>query len=170
MLPRIWSAASPINAVLQPPTEQTSIESTRLANSTVLRPAPSLYYKILRPSQLTIRLSDAGLRQRQTELIYPNHRPPPWPTEDASSRARSSRLLGANTAKFRRAMRFVRLRAYSADAYLGKTSLPFLICKLRPYKAAQLRNAQPSASRQRLLWWPTRATSKFKLSRPDGND
>ena len=67
-------------------------------------------------SRLTIRLSDAGLRQRQTELLNPNHRPSPWPTEDAGSRARSSRLLGANTASSRRAARFVHVRAYSAHA------------------------------------------------------
>ena len=41
---------------------------------------------------LTMRLSDAGLRQRPTELIYPKHRPPPWLSEDAT-RDRSSRLL-----------------------------------------------------------------------------
>jgi hypothetical protein len=40
-----------------------------------------------------MRLSDAGLRRRPTELIYRNHRPPPWLTEDAS-RDRSNRLLG----------------------------------------------------------------------------
>ena len=40
-----------------------------------------------------MRLSDAGMRRRQTELIYPNHRLPPWPNEDAP-RDRSNRLLG----------------------------------------------------------------------------
>ena len=44
--------------------------------------------------RLTMRLSDAGLRQRQTKALYPNHRPPPWPNEDAP-RDRSNRLLGA---------------------------------------------------------------------------
>ena len=39
-----------------------------------------------------MRLSDAGLRRRPTKLIYPNHRLPPWPTEDAT-RVRSNRLL-----------------------------------------------------------------------------
>jgi hypothetical protein len=29
---------------------------------------------------LTIRLSDAGLRYRQTKLLYPDHRLPPWLT------------------------------------------------------------------------------------------
>src|SRR5580692_3941018 len=42
---------------------------------------------------LTMRLSDAGLHQRQTKALYPNHRLPPWPNEDAT-RDRSNRLLG----------------------------------------------------------------------------
>src|SRR5580692_8563898 len=41
-----------------------------------------------------MRLSDAGLRQRQTKTLYPNHRLPPWLTEDAP-RDRSNRLLGS---------------------------------------------------------------------------
>ena len=40
-----------------------------------------------------MRLSDAGLRQPKTKLIYPDHRLPPWPNEDAT-RDRSNRLLG----------------------------------------------------------------------------
>jgi hypothetical protein len=43
---------------------------------------------------LTMRLSDAGMRRRQTELLYPNHRLTPWLTEDLCSRDRSNRLLG----------------------------------------------------------------------------
>ena len=31
-----------------------------------------------------MRLSDAGLRRHQTKLPYPNHRLPPWLTEDAA--------------------------------------------------------------------------------------
>ena len=46
---------------------------------------------------LTMRLSDAGFRRRRTKLIYPDHRPPPWLTEDAP-RDRSNRLLGAGPA------------------------------------------------------------------------
>jgi uncharacterized protein len=34
-----------------------------------------------------MRLSDAGLRRRQTKLIYPNHRLPPATTEDAAPRS-----------------------------------------------------------------------------------
>jgi hypothetical protein len=45
--------------------------------------------------RLTMRLSDAGLRQGQTEALYPNHRLPPWLTEDAT-RDRSNRLLGGS--------------------------------------------------------------------------
>jgi hypothetical protein len=41
-----------------------------------------------------MRLSDAGLHQRRTKALYPNHRFPPWLTEDAT-RDRSNRLLGA---------------------------------------------------------------------------
>src|ERR1700733_6693020 len=41
---------------------------------------------------LTMRLSDAGLHQRRTKPLYPNHRLPPWLTEDAT-RDRSNRLL-----------------------------------------------------------------------------
>jgi len=33
---------------------------------------------------LTMRLSDAGLRQRQTKALYSNHRLPPWRNEDAA--------------------------------------------------------------------------------------
>ena len=42
--------------------------------------------------RLTMRLSDAGLRQRRTKALYPNHRPSPWLIEDAP-RDRSNRLL-----------------------------------------------------------------------------
>jgi hypothetical protein len=45
-----------------------------------------------------MRLSDAGLRRRQTKALYPNHRLPPWPIEDAT-RDRSNRLLGPNLAR-----------------------------------------------------------------------
>jgi len=36
---------------------------------------------------LTMRLSDAGLRRRKRKPIYPDHRFPPWPTEDATREA-----------------------------------------------------------------------------------
>jgi len=34
-----------------------------------------------------MRLSDAGMRRRQTKLIYSNHRLPPWLAEDATPRS-----------------------------------------------------------------------------------
>jgi hypothetical protein len=43
---------------------------------------------------LTLRLSDAGLRRRQTKLIYSDHRSPPCLTEYATPCDRSNRLLG----------------------------------------------------------------------------
>ena len=46
-----------------------------------------------------MRLSDAGLRQCQTEAIYPDHRLPPWLTEDAT-RDRSNRLLEADRSDY----------------------------------------------------------------------
>jgi hypothetical protein len=46
---------------------------------------------------LTMRLSDAGLRQHRTKALYPNHRLPPWLNED-DTRDRSNRLLGDATA------------------------------------------------------------------------
>jgi hypothetical protein len=49
---------------------------------------------LIQECHLTMRLCDAGLRQHQTKALYPNHRPPPCPNEDAT-RDRSNRLLGA---------------------------------------------------------------------------
>ena len=37
--------------------------------------------------RLTMRLSDAGLRRHPTKLIYPDHRPAPWPTEVVAPRS-----------------------------------------------------------------------------------
>jgi hypothetical protein len=34
-----------------------------------------------------MRLSDAGARRRQTKPVYPDHRLPPWPNEDATPRS-----------------------------------------------------------------------------------
>jgi hypothetical protein len=54
-----------------------------------------------------MRLSDAGLRQRPTKLIYPDHRPSPWLTEDDASRSlepivRRSRWFKAIARLYRR--------------------------------------------------------------------
>jgi hypothetical protein len=40
-----------------------------------------------RVTGLTMRLSDAGLRGPTTKLIYPHHRPAPWPIEDSAPRS-----------------------------------------------------------------------------------
>jgi hypothetical protein len=48
---------------------------------------------------LTMRLSDAGLRLRQTKLIYPDHRPSPWLTE--ASAPRSLQPIVRRLAKYR---------------------------------------------------------------------
>jgi hypothetical protein len=43
-----------------------------------------------------MRLSNARVRLQQTKLLYPDHRSPPWLTEDAISRDRSNRLLAGS--------------------------------------------------------------------------
>jgi hypothetical protein len=45
------------------------------------------------PRRLTVRLSDVGFCRLPTKLIYPDHLPLPWLTEDGSG-DRSSRLSG----------------------------------------------------------------------------
>jgi len=49
--------------------------------------------------RLTMRFSDAGLRCRERKLVYPDHRPIPWLTEDAKPRDRSNRLLDGDIAR-----------------------------------------------------------------------
>jgi hypothetical protein len=58
---------------------------------------PSVGVSVTFIAGLTMRLSDAGLHQRQTKALYPNHRLPPWLNED-DTRDRSNRLLGFLTA------------------------------------------------------------------------
>jgi hypothetical protein len=52
-----------------------------------------------------MRLSDAGLHQRQTKAIDPNHRSSPWFAEDAT-RDRSSRWLDTLRPVFMRDRQF----------------------------------------------------------------
>lgn len=54
----------------------------------------------------TMRLSEAGLRQRQTKALYPNHQSPPWLTEDAP-RDHSNRLLDLNPKRWIRVPKHV---------------------------------------------------------------
>jgi hypothetical protein len=42
---------------------------------------------VMSGTDLTMRLSDAGLHQRQTKALYPDHRFPPWPNGDAARRS-----------------------------------------------------------------------------------
>jgi hypothetical protein len=51
---------------------------------------------------LTMSLSDAGLRSRTAKMLYPNHRLTPWLTEDAA-RDRSNRLLDGSAPRLDRA-------------------------------------------------------------------
>src|SRR5580658_4484940 len=63
------------------------------ATATCVKARSKVAIKVVRTSNLTMRLSDAGLRRRQPKLIYSNHRPSPWLNEDANPRDRSNRLL-----------------------------------------------------------------------------
>jgi hypothetical protein len=50
---------------------------------------------------LTMRLSDAGLRRRRTKVLYPNHRSPPWLTEDPTPRSLEPIVRRQHTARGR---------------------------------------------------------------------
>jgi hypothetical protein len=76
-----------------------------------------------------MRLSDAGLRCRQTKLIYPDHRLPPWPNEDAIPRSLEPIVRRPHTLTLVRAITLAQLPAYTAD------------CPLR-----NLRSEQPNIS------------------------
>ena len=61
---------------------------------TPLTPSPIIMtprtIAITRPAdtmQLTMWLSDAGLRRRKTKILYPDHRPSPWFTEGDTPRS-----------------------------------------------------------------------------------
>jgi hypothetical protein len=95
MLRRLRATDLPNEVVLIGPTKCASsgAASTRtaLSQQRVLRPANT--EEVSSSSwHLTMRLSDAGLRCRQSKLLYPDHRSPPWPIVDAP-RDRSNRLL-----------------------------------------------------------------------------
>jgi hypothetical protein len=62
-----------------------------------------------------MRLSDAGLRRPETKLIYPSHRLPPWPTEDATPRSLQPIVRRPHTLTLVRAMTLAQLPAYTAD-------------------------------------------------------
>ena len=71
---RLQTAATGINAKMQPAMKTTNA-----------------WMAIRTARKLAMTVSDARVRQRQTKLLYLNHRLPPWPTEDAT-RDRSNLL------------------------------------------------------------------------------
>jgi hypothetical protein len=86
------ASGGPFTSTLQlvkgEPSLDTIVPRTRKppSHATVIKEAASKSEN-LRKALLTMRLSDAGMRRRQTKLIYPNHRLPPWLTEDATPRS-----------------------------------------------------------------------------------
>jgi hypothetical protein len=49
-----------------------------------------------------MRVSDAGLRRHEAKLIYLNHRLPPWPAEDVTTRSLEPMLGGGIINELRR--------------------------------------------------------------------
>src|SRR5258708_1645932 len=68
-------------------------------------------------SHLTMRLSDAGLRHRQTKMLYPNHRLPPWLTEDTTPRSLEPIVRGRTGRRPHRPVAGDRVLPTSAPAY-----------------------------------------------------
>jgi hypothetical protein len=68
---------------------------------------PGIFWRVERShgsntGGLTMRLSDAGLRRRQSKILYLNHRPPLLGPPQTRPRDRSNRLLeGAALVSFR---------------------------------------------------------------------
>ncbi len=79
-------------------TNNTNATTTEAKTAATIRKSGFVIFaanKVARqPCRLTMRLSDAGLRQRRTKAVYPDHRSSPWPIEYAA-RDRSNRLLDA---------------------------------------------------------------------------
>jgi hypothetical protein len=103
--------------------------------------------------RLTMRLSDAGLRQRQTKAFYPNHRLPPWLTEDARC-DRSNRLLGVTSAEI-----LVGIVAASKPTFPGikthaRTEAPLRQDQIQPHTepAADAGKYYLRETRVRILW------------------
>jgi len=63
-----------------------------------------------------MRLSDAGLRQRQTKALDPNHRLPPWPNGDVAPRSLEPIVRRPHELTSLGAMALAQLPAYTADA------------------------------------------------------
>jgi len=98
-----------------------------------------------------MRLSDAGFRQGQSKLIYPDHRSPPWLTEDAP-RDRSNRLLD---------------EAPGSKSFLGVIGITqFPGCKIRQFSIGQFSLGQdPSRPVRQLTRNPNLATIRVTQQR-----
>jgi hypothetical protein len=133
MLRRVHATASPNEVVLTRPTKWASSSATSTRMPRVQRQARrpiTTFRSSPRPCRLTMRLSDAGLRRWPTKLIYPNHRLPPWLTEDATPRslepivrggaARPGQLRVAENRALHRAGSRLKLSSHPAGASMSK--------------------------------------------------
>jgi len=88
--PTYWLADRAVSIALTATSRAPHVRiSIRVYRFAFMNPAKPI---IPEPVRLTMRLSDARLRRHPTKLLYPDHRLPPWPTED-DTRDRSNRLL-----------------------------------------------------------------------------
>jgi hypothetical protein len=62
-----------------------ALPAPTFAPQSVQRPSAAFFSSL--SLRLTIRLSDAGLHQRQSKALYPNHRSPPWFIGDDTPRS-----------------------------------------------------------------------------------
>ena len=90
-----------------------------------------------------MRLNDVGLRRRQTKLIYPNQRSPPWLAEDAAPRSLQPIVRQPHALTFLRAMTLARIPAYTADWARGNLRFEQSnISTYETYRTAQDATAQ----------------------------
>jgi uncharacterized protein YifN (PemK superfamily) len=110
---------------------------------------------------LTMKLSDARLRRLQTKLIYPNHRLPPWLTEDAP-RDRSNRLLEGRVMPSTKLAAGLRCNAASkrrsltnASQHRSKTDADQSVPPTEHIQAGKSARWRNEGSEARHAYWPT---------------
>ena len=108
-----------------------------------------------------MRLSDAGLRRRTTKLLYLNHRPPPWLTEDSTPRSlepfvrapsdalnKAGCLSALHAALKRRSLT-------NASQHRSKTDADQSVPPTEHIQAAKSARRRNEGSEARHAYWPT---------------
>jgi hypothetical protein len=108
-----------------------------------------------------MRLSDAGLRQRQTKLIYLNHRSSLWLNEDVT-RDRSNRLLDSRATAYRKTAQHVTPNRTIRPARVNKE-------RIQDFRERSGLLQPPGASSSRVMRWPKNAQPvKTSAGEPSG--